>query len=164
MKTAEYARMSLQESVNLLDSIVADLNDDQYNLDPQGTANSAAKNHVHIVSSIDFFLNGIVGGGAPQWSTFAPASGLPGNPLEIWGHGGRISREATLAYSKDVTAAALDVVSKLSDGDFDREIDTRFFGMKPIAYVVQLAALHTNGHAGDIAAVKGIQGLKGLPF
>jgi hypothetical protein len=30
--------------------------------------------------------------------------------------------------------------------------------------VLQLLGMHTAGHAGDMATVKGMQGLKGLPF
>jgi hypothetical protein len=30
--------------------------------------------------------------------------------------------------------------------------------------MVGLAAVHTMGHGGDMSAVKGLQGLKGLPF
>ncbi len=48
--------------------------------------------------------------------------------------------------------------------DLDREIETQFFGRKSAAWLLQLAGVHSVGHGGDIAAVKGMQGLKGLPF
>jgi hypothetical protein len=58
----------------------------------------------------------------------------------------------------------VEYISSIGDDDLDREVETQFFGKKDVAYLLQLAAMHAAGHAGDIAAVKGAQGLKGLPF
>ena len=164
MQTADFAKLSLEQSFNLLKDLLKDTTEEQYNFDPPGTANAAAKSHVHLISAVDFFLNGLVAGGAPAWGPFASANGLPGNPLEIWGHGAPIPLAPMLELQDQVTAAALENVAKLSNDDFDRIVKTPMFGDQSVAFLVQLACLHTNGHAGDIATVKGIQGAKGLPF
>lgn len=140
------------------------VDDAQYNWKPGGTANSAAKSHVHAVTSMDFFINGTVQGKELLWPAFAKQHGLPENPMGIWGFEGTVPVEAMKEYSKSVQDRVLEYVGSLSDEDFDREVETQFFGKKSVAWLVQLAGMHAVGHAGDMAAVKGMQGLKGLPF
>lgn len=164
MNTAAFAKLSLEQAFGLLGAVLKDTPDDQYNFDPPGTANAAAKTHVHIVSAVDFFINSIVGGGTPSWGAFAAEHGLPANPTEIWTHTGAIALDPMREWTNKVNSSALEVVSKLSDGDFDTVKDTPMFGKQTVAFLVQLAALHTNGHTGDIATIKGVQGVKGLPF
>ncbi len=98
------------------------------------------------------------------WPAFASKHGLPPNPMEIWGHSATISGAAMKEYAEQVQKVTLDYIGTLSDADLDRQVDTQFFGMQNVAYLLQLAAMHAAGHAGDLAAVKGSQGLKGLPF
>ena len=95
---------------------------------------------------------------------FASKNGLPPNPQEIWGHGATISGAAMKDYAEQIQKVTLDYIATLSDADLDRQVDTQFFGMQSLAFLIQLASMHATGHAGDVAAVKGMQGLKGLPF
>ncbi len=164
MNATTYAKQHLEQTLSLLNMAAAGMDDAQYNWDPAGTCNSASKSHVHTLTSLDFFINAKVRGQDLLWSTFAPANGLPANPMEIWSAGGVIPLAAITEYGKTLQQSVLDYVSSLSDADLDREVDTQFFGMKPIAFVLQLAGMHCAGHAGDISAVKGMQGLKGIPF
>jgi hypothetical protein len=147
-----------------LNSCAAGMDDAQYNYSPGGTCNPAAKSHVHALSSIDFFINGLAKGGDLGWAKIAEQHGLPGNPLQIWQHEGTIPYAAMNEYGQNVQKSALEYVASLSDADLDREVETQFFGKKSVAWLLQLAGYHAVGHAGDIAAVKGMQGLKGLPF
>jgi len=98
------------------------------------------------------------------WPAFAPQHGLPPNPMEIWGHNASISGAAMKEYAEQIQKATLDYIATLKDDDLDRQVDTQFFGTQPLAFLLQLASMHATGHAGDVAAVKGMQGLKGLPF
>ena len=164
MNAAEYAKTQMESEFGLLNTCAAGMTDEQYNWKPGGTCNPAAKSHVHALTSIDFFVNATAKGGAMLWPEFAAANGLPPNPMEIWGYAGIVPAAALKEYGTQVQKSALEYVSTLSDGDFDREIETQFFGKKPVSFLLQLAGYHAVGHAGDIAAVKGMQGLKGLPF
>jgi hypothetical protein len=84
--------------------------------------------------------------------------------MGIWSFDGTIPMAAINAYAKEIEQAALDYVGSLTEADLDREIDTQFFGKKSLGWIIQLVGLHSAGHTGDISAVKGMQGLKGLPF
>jgi hypothetical protein len=159
-----YAKTALQDQLALVTTCAADMDDAQYNWKPGGTANSAAKSHVHAVTSVDFFINGIVRGEALMWGAFAKEHGLAENPMGIWTFEGNVPVGPMREYAASVHSAAVEYIGSLKDADLDREIETNFFGRKPVSFLVQLAGYHAVGHGGDIATVKGMQGLKGLPF
>ena len=163
MDAITYAKGSLEQSMSLLAVTADGMNASQYNLDPTGTCNPVAKNHVHAWSALDFFILASAAGGQMKWPAVAQAQGLSSNPLEIWKYEGNVDLDAIKAYGEDVRQAVLAYLSTLSDADLDRELKTPF-GTQTLAWVLQLMTAHLAGHAGDIAAVKGVQGLKGLPY
>ena len=164
MNAIEYAKSSLEGSLGLVHTVMQGITEEQYNWKPSGNCNSVAKSHVHIVSAVDFFINGLVKGERPAWPAFAEKHGLPANSIEIWKHEATVPLEPMHEYAKQVAKSATEYVGTLSDSDLDRKIETPFFGTQTVAWLVQLAGYHSAGHAGDMATVKGMQGLKGLPF
>ena len=164
MKATDYVKLQTEQALGLLKMAADGMDEAQYNLDGPGTCNAAAKSHVHALTSFDFFVLNKAQGVDMIWPSFASKHGLPPNPMEIWGHGANISADDMKAYAEQIQKATLDYIATLSDADLDRQVDTQFFGMQNVAYLLQLAAMHATGHAGDVAAVKGMQGLKGLPF
>lgn len=165
MNTAAYAKYALEQTFNLMNSVAEGMDDGHYNWQPGGTCNAIAKSHVHALTSIDFFVNMLAkGGGAMIWPEFATKMGLPANPMGIWGFEGQVPLAMMKEYAEQVQASALEYVGGLSDADFDRELETQFFGKQPLAFIIQIIGLHSAGHLGDMSAVKGMQGLKGLPF
>lgn len=67
-------------------------------------------------------------------------------------------------YGKAVFAATDAFLDSISDTDLDRPID--FFGRKEsMGWVIADTVLvHVAFHSGEIAALKGVMGLKGLPW
>lgn len=161
---AQYAKLQIEQAFGLLGACAGGMDETQYNWKPGGTANSAATSHVHSLTSADFFVNGAVQGKPLMWPAFAAANGLPSNPMEIWSFAGTIPYAKMQEYAQQVQKSIVEYVDTLTDAELDREVETQFFGKKPVGYLVQLAAMHAVGHGGDIAAVKGMQGIKGLPF
>jgi hypothetical protein len=164
MDAVTFARQQMESAFTLFNQCADGMTDEQYNFKPGGTSNAAAKTHVHAMSSVDFFVNGMLRGQQLGWSALAASTNLPANPLEVWGYEGAIAQEPIKEYAQKVQAQALEYLGTLGADDLDREIDTRFFGKQTVAWVLQLVITHSLGHAGDIAAIKGLQGLKGLPF
>jgi len=164
MNTAAYAKYALEQTFNLMSAVAEGMDDSQYNWQPGGTCNAIAKSHVHALTSVDFFVNMIAKGGAMTWPEYATKMGLPANPTGIWGFDGQVPLSTMKEYAEQVQASALDYVGALSDVDFDRELETQFFGKQPLAFIIQILGLHSAGHMGDMSAVKGMQSLKGLPF
>ncbi|TAK55503.1 MAG: DinB family protein [Dehalococcoidia bacterium] len=164
MNATAYAKLQMEQAFSLMNGTAQGMSDEQYNFRPEGTCNPIAKNHVHALTAIDFFLNFLAQGKSPLWQPVAAATGLPQNSLEIWKFDGKVPLDAIATYGKQVQQSALDYVATLSDADLDREIDTKFIGTQNVAFLLQLSGMHTVGHTGDMAALKGLQGLKGLPF
>jgi hypothetical protein len=164
MDAVTYAKLGLERTFGLFNTIADGMTPEQYNWHPGGTANSIARTHVHAMTSVDFFITGTLACAEMRWKTFAPQQGLPANPMEIWSYTGDVSLDAMKEYGRAVQDAALAYVGALNDGDLDREVDTAFFGKQTVAFMVGLAGIHAMGHGGDMAAIKGLQGLKGLPF
>ena len=164
MNAVDYAKSQMEQIFGLLNMCAEGIDEAQYNFNPPGTCNSVAKSHVHAASGIDFFLIRMLKGGDMLWPGFGPAHGLPANPQEIWGYDGVIPLAAVKEFSAKAQKVALDYIATLGDADLDREVETQFFGKKSAGWVLQLLGMHTAGHAGDMATVKGMQGLKGLPF
>ena len=164
MDAITFAKGQIEQAFGLAAMAAKDMTDEQYNAAPGGTSNSAAKSHVHAITSMDFFISGLIGGGKLGWSDFAPKHGLPANPMEIWGFSGTIPLEPMNEYTSAVKERVLDQVGAMREADLDRQIETQFFGTQTAAWILQLATAHLAAHGGDMAAAKGAQGLKGLPF
>lgn len=164
MKATDYVKLQTEQAFGLLKMATDGMDDAQYNLDAPGTSNAAAKSHVHALTAYDFFVLNKGKGGDQIWPQFSSKHGLPANPNDMWNYSGTISGAAVNDFSRDIKAAVMEYIATLSDEDLDREVDTQFFGKQSLAWVLQLASMHAAGHAGDVAAVKGMQGLKGLPF
>lgn len=165
MDVITYAKKSLEGAFKLVNMVADNIDDAQYNWQPDNTTcNSVAKSHVHAMTSTDFFINATLKGGKMEWAALAEQHGMPANPMEIWGFGGTIPVAPMKEFAASVQARALEYVAELKEDDLDRVVDTPFFGKQTVAFIIQLAGVHAAGHAGDMAAVKGMQGLKGLPF
>ena len=164
MDAITFAQGQIEQAFGLAALAAKDMTDEQYNAAPGGTSNSAAKSHVHAVTSMDFFITGLIGGGKLQWGEFAPAHGLPANPMEIWAFTGTVPMAPMNEYTASVKDRVLEQVSAMKEADLDRKIETQFFGTQSVAWILQLATAHLAAHSGDMAAAKGAQGLKGLPF
>lgn len=164
MNGVEYAKKQLEQAFGLVNMCVDGMDDAQFNFNPGGTGNSPSKSAMHIAASIDFFVNGSLKGEAMTWPDVAKRYGLPENSLQVWKFEGQVPVAPIKEYLRDVQKSTLAFVDTLTDADLDREIETQFFGKQTLAFFLQLGANHSVGHAGDIAAVKGMQGLKGLPF
>jgi len=164
MKAIDYARTHVEGALDFLATCAKDMDEAQYNHKPDGKCNPAAKLHAHALSGADFFVTALLAGQPSKWPDFASQTGLPENAMEIWGSDATISPSVMQAYAEAIKGPILEYIDTLSDEDLDREIDTRFAGTQTIAWVLQLVGSHTVGHAGEISAVKGTQGLQGLPF
>ena len=164
MKATDYARKQVEGALDFLAMCARDMDEAQYNHKPDGNCNPAAKLHAHALSGAEFFVSGLLAGQPSKWPEFASQTGLPENSMEIWGSDATVKPNVIEAYAEAIKGPILEYIDTLSDEDLDREIDTRFAGTQTIAWVLQLVGSHTVGHAGEISAVKGTQGLKGLPF
>ena len=77
----------------------------------------------------------------------------------------KLNLPAFREYAKAVYGATDAYIAALSDADLERKVHTGFIGEQTVAFVVSnILGWHVAEHNGEIAALKGVQGLKGLPF
>jgi len=70
-------------------------------------------------------------------------------------------------YSKAVFAASEEYVASLNDTDLEKDVDMSAFGMgnkKQYDFIANMINGHIFSITGEVAVLKGIQGLKGYPF
>ncbi|HZP58116.1 MAG TPA: DinB family protein [Dehalococcoidia bacterium] len=165
MNVSQFAASQLGGDFDLVDAVIGGLDDAQYNWTPPGTCNPIARTHAHALTAVDFFVHMVLQGKPMLWPETAARTGLPENAREIWGTTVQIPLAPMVEYGKRVREAALAYVGSLTEDELDREVETFVLGKQPASFVVtRLLNEHLTGHTGEMSAVKGMQGLKGLPF
>ncbi len=170
MRTQDLLRAQYQQSHNILEQVIDDCTEEALaDVGEGSTIGSIAAIYAHTVFDEDGMMAGA------------------GRPGSIWTDGGwaektglgemmpRQSQEwaqshleydlaALREYAKEVHASTDAYLEGLSDQELAEEIEA--FGQKqPRArYLGTICLWHLTTHQGEIAALKGVQGLKGLPF
>ena len=82
-----------------------------------------------------------------------------------WARKVRLNLPMFREYAMVVYAATDAYIARLSDSDLARKVQTGFIGEQSVAFVISnILGWHIAEHTGEIAALKGVQGLKGLLF
>jgi hypothetical protein len=124
---------------------------------------------LHTIAGEDIFFQLLLQDRPPLWATgrWADRIGLAQPPGG--GQGWEEARtkvlalDPMLAYAEAVRNATDAYLARLTDDELDRSVS--FFGTdSSVGAVLVRFAAHTAGHAGEIAAAKGMQGVQGLPF
>lgn len=149
---------------------VADVSEEQANTLPAGRAHPIAAQMAHLVHSEDAMVS-MLSGQAPLWERegYGQRLGLP-MLFSQTSEGSRAFRckPADLAdYTKAVYAQTDSYLGSLEPDDLDRDIDLTSWGIgiRPLGGVLTGMVIGNNfAHTGEIAALKGTQGLQGYPF
>jgi hypothetical protein len=157
---------------DLLEQTVADCPPEAlHRLLSDATIASIASVYAHTVFSEDQIVQGLLQQRPPvfQAQGWASRTGvtMPSSPQMTpeWARGVRMDLGSFREYAKAVYAATDAYVGGLSEAALERKVDTGFIGEQTVAFVLSnIAAWHVAEHGGEIAALKGVQGLKGLPF
>jgi hypothetical protein len=165
-----YLRGQLQFTHNTLEQVVADLDDETLNHRwPGSTTNNIAAIYAHAVTAEDGIVNGLVLGRAPVFNEdWAAKTGVPAkqspNLDDAWAAQIKMNLPAFREYAALVYAATDKAVAEMDDVAAEEVIDTPFGKQPRLEFMGNLGVVHAWGHMGEIAAIKGTRGLKGLPF
>ena len=168
MDTKQYLQNQIESMKGLQDAAVNNLTDEQLMYLPEGTVSPIGVIWLHMVYSEDCFIAILM-----QKPTLWEAGGwkerfeLENAPDfgENWSafQESKITVDLLEAYTQAVreeTSACLEATSSES---LDEKV--KFFSESdPKADVWVLLSQHALLHSGEIAALKGLQGVKGLPF
>jgi hypothetical protein len=168
MNATAYLKTQIDSMRYLLDSALKSLTDEQITWTPPGTLSSIGVIWLHTIAAEDAFIS-ILAGQPKLWDTkgWAETFGLekPPNIGEDWDvyEQGNLTVENLVAYTQDVQKQTDNHLAAITDDVLDEEI--KFFTESdPKASVWALLVSHALEHAGEIAAIKGMQEVKGLPF
>ena len=157
---------------DLLEQTIADCTPETlHKTHPGATITSIASLYAHIVFSEDGIIQGMLQQKPPVYQSEGWAGrasvAMPSTPglTPEWAHGVRMNLASFREYAKAVYAATDAYVAGLPDTGLERKLDTGFIGEQTVAFILgNVLAWHVAEHGGEIAALKGVQGLKGLPF
>jgi hypothetical protein len=136
------------------------------------TITSIASVYAHTVFSEDMIVQGMLQGKAPlfQQDGWAEKIGVapsaPGNPAmqPEWGKNAKMDVAKFQEYAKEVYAATNAYLSSVTESELQQKTQSPIGEQSKEWVVVSLLGTHAPQHAGEIAALLGVQGMKGLPF
>lgn len=167
MDTKEFIRRQIEAAWRTSDEVVANLADDALNWTPPGSANTISATLAHILGGEDTFIQAILQGKPRIWETqnWGEKFGVEATPAPKthWEEyrGRAFSVGLFKDYQQVVRAATRSYLERLSEAELDRKI---FFAgsERTVAWMLILLVIHIVEHSGEIAALKGIQGVQGL--
>jgi hypothetical protein len=148
------------------DIALSELTPDVAHYSAGGTTNTIAQLLAHMTIGEDGAFNRNIKGGSRliESDGWAEKVGIPLERGAVWGKDWKLNIEAFTEYREAVKASADAYLATMDLADLDKPVEW-FNGPRPAHEVIQIVVInHLLGHAGEISTLKGIQGLKGLPF
>ncbi len=132
------------------------------------TVNKIGSLYAHIVLGEDMMVGGMGKSGDMVLKTDGWEEKLgidaPSGRLDEALAGLTIDLDVFREYAGAVGAATDEFLANATDEQLDKEIDAPGGKQPYITFLANIGLTHVAGHWGEIAALKGVQGLKGLPF
>lgn len=153
----------------LADAVIGGVTEEQANCTPPGTCNTIAAILLHVAGTDDAFTHARAQGKPLLWESgnWAERVGFPMPPgrAGYWAeaNAATLSLAPILEYQAAMRAALDAYVATVTDDELARTMPSPF-GEQPLYGILGLMVVHASSHFGEIAALKGAQGLKGLPF
>lgn len=161
-------RAQYAQAHQVLEGAIADCDAEALTKVVGGNIGTAGAIYAHAVFDEDGWIAGVAGQStlweSGGWSEKTGLEEISGQQNQEWAQSVTYDLAQFREYAQAVYAQTDEYLANLSDEDVDREIDT-FAGKSTIGkHVGSLGLWHVMSHQGELSAVKGAQGLKGLPF
>jgi hypothetical protein len=165
----------LQTAHKYLQQTMEGVTDDVAHFMPPEKANPIAGTYAHLVFSEDFFIHFFLQQKQPlmetDWKDKTGASEIQPSEWETafpkWLKEVKVDMKQFQGYAEAVFAASEQYVGTLKDADLEKDVDMSMFGMgtrKVYDFLSNMVIGHSHTVMGEVAVLKGIQGLKGYPF
>ena len=167
MELLDFIRAQVGTVHHNLGVSMEDLTDEIVHTSAGGTTNTIAQILAHVVTGQDLLISEKLRGITTlHESGWAAKTGIPAVRMEIWqDHGWRLNLEAFNEFRLAVEANSTSYVDSLQPADLDLLRNWIWGPERPIGTLLQTIFInHALGHCGEISALKGIRGLKGLPI
>ncbi len=154
-----------------LEGTMAGVTDDIAHWQPGGKATPIAAQYVHHLTAEDYFFNTLLTGNAPLMATsYAGKTGFSAPPpMGYWGDWAcavRVDMSLLRYYAQAVYAATDAYLASLTDDNLAQEQDLTGIGLgkMPLGAFLSTVLINCGNHCGEIACLKGLQGLMGYPM
>jgi hypothetical protein len=174
MDGTQVLRDAFKSTHRVLEDTMNDVTPEHAHWAPPGVANPLGATYAHVVCGEDFMIHTLIQGEKPLAATaWAGKVGLsempprPGPDYAAWTRSVRLDLPAFREYARAVYADTDAYLASLTDEGLDGPLDMSIFGMgqQTIGFFLSNVLIeHLNQHCGEIACLKGIQGVQGLPF
>jgi len=169
MDVITYIRQQMNNAYQQLDTIMQDITEDQFNWLPSGTINPISVILVHVLGGEDFFVQSILQAKPRIWESQKWGQNIgiqePPGPGSNWDEirAIKMTMAPLLAYGQALRKATDTYLANLTPAELEHQVN--FAGQpRSVAEILMILVVHIASHAGEMAAVKGMQGIKGLPF
>lgn len=166
MTPAEAFLTLLRDSHSMLQTVINGLTAEDLWRDPPGNSNRIGAIYAHAVGVEDLYIQQILQDKPLVWESggWGEKLGRPTAP-NLWeSEATPTNLDAFLPYRRTVYSASEIYIAGLSGADLDamRPFPGRDWSMS-FAQLLTVVVSHGTGHAGEIAALRGVFGGKGLP-
>jgi uncharacterized damage-inducible protein DinB len=169
MNAKPYIQQQIANARGYVDAVVKGITDEQFTWSPPGTLSPIGAIFLHMLAAEDYFIHALIQGKPTCWieQDWGQKTGVQNPPEQgcSWDEFKtiKVSLPPVLAYQQVVRGATDDFLADLTEEELQRQVN--FAGHDiPVAEVFMTMVVHIASHAGEMAAIKGMQGLKGLPF
>ena len=169
MEAKELLRLQFKQANQFvemtMDGLTQDIADRKI---PGSTINTIARVYGHMVLDQDLMVGGMVKGGdlvltKDGWGAKVGVTDPNPRQTDEWAEH-KVDVAAFREYARAVYAATDAFLAGAPDADLAKEVDSPLGKQPAIVFLGTIGLSHVNEHWGEIAALKGVQGLKGLPF
>lgn len=169
MEIIDYIKAEMTSVRRSIERVMKDMPPEIFNFPSPGTANTISATFVHLMNSEDHFIQEVLQGTPTVWKSrgWSEKTGIQKPPGigEDWSDykNRDIEIQPLLEYMTEVWSATDTYLSSITPDDLDRRLE--FAGReRSVGDMLHLSIAQSYSHAGEIAALKGIQGIKGLPI
>jgi hypothetical protein len=167
-----FMRGQFQMAQNWFDGTLAGVDNAVAAWQPNGRPNPIGAQLAHVFATEDFFLASIAGRAPLMAGAYAGKSGFSeppqaaeGTDWSAWAHRVQIDMPAIQAYIAAVHQQTDDLLAGMTDADLQRPFDLSMVNVPDgtVGMALNLLLLNKYCHAGEISALKGMQGMVGYP-
>ncbi|HLZ07844.1 MAG TPA: DinB family protein, partial [Chloroflexota bacterium] len=153
-----------------LEQAVSDLSTAHLHWVPPGTANTIAATYAHVIGNEDGFVHTtLLGQRSLAESVWVGRNGISlpipqrGSDWFAWSRRVQVDLPAAQRYAAAVYAATDEYLGKLKPDELDRAPDVALPANQSLSWLLgNFLILHASVHSGEIAVLRGLQGLVGF--
>jgi hypothetical protein len=164
----EWVSKEIAEGHMMGDQVMDGLTSEVAHFEPGGTTNNIAQLMAHLTMGQDRAINVAIKGAQSvlEAGGWALKTGIPTERGAVWNKGWKLDLGAFADYRSLVNESVKAFIATAKEIDFEGEAQWGPPGVtRPKLWILGTpGTAHLRFHLGEISTIKGLQGLKGLPF